>query len=97
MAMVTVKTSTGFECSYNDDVKKDWDFAMLCLDATDDNATDIERLKAFRQIADFDGFLPDKGQALRRHIRERNNGYVVVEEFIVLLNEILEASAAVKK
>lgn len=69
--MVEGKTKSGFKFSVNEKIFNDWDFITLADGLQNGQATMKEINSLFEMVLGADGF-----EALKEHIRKKNDGIV---------------------
>ena len=69
--MVEGKTKSGFKFSVNEKIFNDWDFITLADGLQNGQATMKEINSLFKMVLGADGF-----EALKEHIRKKNDGIV---------------------
>lgn len=85
--MVTGKTKSGFEYSYDERILTDWRFVSAVAKTTADN--NVDKLLGMTEIANL--LIVDM-DALQEHIKADNDGFIPTESVMNELTEIMQGA-----
>jgi hypothetical protein len=90
--MIEGKTSSGFEFTVDERILEDWSLVeAISMADSDDESEQIRGLMNLVKIV-----LGDQFDALKKHIADRNDGYVPSPEVSATIVEIIKTSRAIK-
>lgn len=90
--MIEGKTKSGFKFKIDGRILDDWSLVeAIALSDSDDASEKICGLKRL-----YDIIVGDQGDALKKHIADKNDGYVPTEQLSALLVEIITTAREIK-
>lgn len=92
--MVKGQTSSGFKYEVAENIGADYEFIECILIADDNNANEMDRLKATMKLCEI--VLGKNKDALLEHIRKNNNGLASIEMVSAEVAEIIGESNKLK-
>lgn len=90
--MIKGKTSSGFEFAVDERILEDWSLVeAISMADSDDESEQIRGLMNLVKLV-----LGDQFDALKKHIADRNDGYVPSPEVSATIVEIIKTSREIK-
>lgn len=93
MAIITGKTTSGFEYEIDSRIKEDWRIVELYPELTAPDLNDQARACVKLLVILF----KDKGEALKQFVADQNDGYIPASALMGIIGEILAVEPVLKK